>query len=144
MPYPHKSIRLDRLSYTGQSAYFITLCCDGRRPVFSNAMTAARLVDNLRDTSLIYRFAVHAYCVMPDHFHALVAGREPASDLLRFVKNLKQTSSAEYQKEFNRALWQKQFYDHILRERDSSDGVAGYIWMNPVRKGLCSDPREYP
>jgi hypothetical protein len=41
-------------------------------------------------------------------------------------------------------LWQKKFYDRILRERDSFDGVAGYIWMNPVRKGLCSDPREYP
>jgi REP element-mobilizing transposase RayT len=41
-------------------------------------------------------------------------------------------------------LWQKKFHDHILRERDNAIGVAGYIWMNPVRAGICADPRDYP
>jgi hypothetical protein len=41
-------------------------------------------------------------------------------------------------------LWQKKFYDHILRETDNFYAVAGYIWMNPVRAGLCNAPQEYP
>jgi REP element-mobilizing transposase RayT len=91
-----------------------------------------------------YRFALHAYCVMPDHFHLLAVGLEPVSDLLGFVKNIKQTSSAEHFKQSGQELWQKKFYDRILREDDNFDAVAGYIWMNPVRKGLCIDARDYP
>ncbi len=92
---------------------------------------------------MAYRFAVHAYCVMPNHFHGLFCGIEPTSNLTGFVKNLKQTTGYEYQEQFHGALWQKKFYDHILRPRDNPAGVATYIWMNPVRKGLCRDPREY-
>jgi putative transposase len=144
MPFPHKNIRLNRLRYLGQSSYFVTLCCAHRRPVFANSKNAARLVEILRKHSIMHRFAVCAYCVMPDHFHALISGLDPTSSLLAFIKNLKQTTSREYQKQFREALWQKKFYDHILRPRDNPAGVAAYIWMNPVREGLCKDPREYP
>lgn len=81
---------------------------------------------------------------MPDHLHALVMGLDETSDLLVFLKLLKQKSGYEFRQEFHFDLWQKKFYDHILRREDSVPRVAGYIWMNPVRKGLCSDPRDYP
>lgn len=142
--YPHKNIRLDRLRYIGQNSYFITFCCEGRGLVFTDAGAAMRLIENLRATSDIYRFAVYAYCVMPDHFHALLTGLAPTSDLRRFAKNLKQTSSDDHQKRFRSPLWQKKFYDHIFRPTDNFAGAASYIWMNPVRKGLCADPRDYP
>jgi len=144
MPFPHKNIRLHRLRYVGQSSYFVTLCCAGRRPVFADSSRAAWLIEILRRQSIAHRFAVHAYCVMPDHLHALVSGLHPTSSLFPFIKNLKLTTSREYQRKFQAALWQKKFHDHILRPRDHAAGVAGYIWMNPVRKGLCEDPRQYP
>ncbi len=81
---------------------------------------------------------------MPDHFHGLFTGIGPASDLLAFVKNIKQTTSRVYHLRTGETLWQKKFYDHILKTRDNPAGVAAYIWMNPVRKGLCADPRDYP
>ena len=40
------------------------------------------------------------------------------------------------------ALWQKKFCDHILHPGEPCDAVAGYIWMNPVRAGLYTDPRD--
>ncbi|HXQ25078.1 MAG TPA: transposase [Candidatus Acidoferrales bacterium] len=144
MPFPHKNIRLHPQRYIGQSSYFVTLCCAGRRPVFATSKNAVWLIEILRKHSISHRFAVHAYCVMPDHFHVLVAGLDPSSSLLAFIKNLKQTTSREFQKQFRKTLWQKKFYDHILRPRDNPDGVAAYIWSNPVRKGLCKDPRAYP
>jgi REP element-mobilizing transposase RayT len=144
MPFAHKNIRLHRLKYVGQSSYFLTLCCARRRAVLAESTNAAWLVAILRKQSVAHRFAVHAYCVMPDHFHILITGLDPASSMLAFIKNLKLTTSREYQKRFRQALWQKKFYDHILRPRDNPAGVAGYIWMNPVRKGLCEDARQYP
>src|ERR1019366_5886138 len=112
MPFPHKNIRLDRLRYIGQSSYFVTLSWARRRPVFANPENAAWFVEILRKQSNAHRFAVRAYCVMPDHFHALVSGLNPTSSLLAFVKNLKHITSREYQKQFREPLWQKKFHDH--------------------------------
>ena len=144
MPFPHKNIRLHPANYLGQRSYFVTLCCASRRRVFANSKNAAWLIEILRRQSTAHGFAVRAYCVMPDHFHMLVSGLVPASDLLAFVKNLKLTTSLEYRARFKKTLWQKKFYDHILRPKDNAMRIAVYIWMNPVRKGLCEEPEQYP
>jgi hypothetical protein len=81
---------------------------------------------------------------MPDHFHALVQGIEPSSDLLHFLKVLKQKTAFQYRHRLVEALWQKKFYDHMVRSQTSLGQVAWYIWMNPVRKGLCERPEDYP
>jgi putative transposase len=144
MPIRHKNIRLDPARYIGQSSYFVTLCCASRRPVFARPDLALWLIEHLREQSVAYRFAIHAYCVMPDHVHALGTGLDLRSNLLSFLRNLKQTTGHEYLNRFRRTLWQKKFHDHILRPRDSAARIAGYIWMNPVRKGICADPRDFP
>jgi hypothetical protein len=60
------------------------------------------------------------------------------------MKVFKQATSREYAKETGAQLWQKKFHDHILRPKDSANAVSWYIWMNPVRKGLCGQPDLYP
>jgi putative transposase len=144
MHFRRKNIRLHPIHYRGTRQFFITLCSESRSPVFSDSKIAQALIDCLKDTSERCRFGVQAFCVMPDHFHALVEGIAPDSDLLLFVRNFKQASSREYSKGGGATLWQKKFYDHILRTKDSPEAVAWYIWMNPVRKGLCSRPTQYP
>ena len=144
MQFRRKNIRLNAINYRGRAWFFITLCCELRRPVFANDKCALRLIDCLKSTVDRCHFSVHAFCVMPDHFHALVEGIAPDSDLLLFIRNFKQVTSREYSREGGAPLWQKKFYDHILRAKDSPAAVAWYIWMNPVRKGLCSQPDRYP
>jgi hypothetical protein len=80
---------------------------------------------------------------MPDHLHFLCEGHEATSDLLHFVKCLKIKSSRFYAGSFDRTLWQKAYYEHIPRADDPIEGVAWYIWMNPVRKGIAQKPSEY-
>ena len=144
MRFRRKNIRLNALRYRGHEWFFITLCCEFRHRVFVNREWAERLVGHLKSTATKYNFSVHAYCAMPDHFHALVEGLRPDSDLLIFLKTFKQSTSREYSSARGAPLWQKKFYDHILRPKDSPDAMSWYIWMNPVRKGLCSQPNEYP
>jgi putative transposase len=139
-----KRIRLHPQRYVGIQMYFITFCCWRRRPVFTDAALAAWMIEKLRSAARAERFDVHAFCVMPDHFHALIAGSEGSCDLLAFAKKLKQTTAHAYQRSFGGTLWQKRFYDHILRPNDNALAIAGYIWRNPVRQGLCTDMRDYP
>ena len=144
MEFAHKNIRLRPESYRGTRLIFITLCCEGRKSVFADGKTARWLIDCVRKQAEANRFAVHAFCVMPDHFHALVQGFDPASNLLRFLKILKQKTAFQHRQRFGETLWQKKFFDHIVRSQASRDRVAWYIWMNPVRKGLCAKPEDYP
>ena len=143
MVFQHKNVRLPAAHYVGRRWYFITFCCENRLPVFNDPEHAVWLIEIIRRESATNHFAIHAYCVMADHFHFLALGVEETSNLLAFVKLLKQKSAFEFKKKCNRALWQKKSYDHILRAKDSVESVAAYIWMNPVRKGLCVNPGDY-
>ena len=147
MPLPkfdRKNIRLPAERYLGHQLYFVTLCIHNRRRLGANARIACWIVDQLRIHAAACEFFVHAYCVMPDHVHILVAGASEASNMLKFVMSLKQQTSREFAHRTRRPLWQFKFYDHILRGRDSADRVAWYVWSNPVRKGLCATPAAYP
>ena len=144
MFFAHKNIRRPATHYQGSRRYFITLCCDERRNIFASGDEAIALIKSLREHSASRNFEIPAFCVMPDHFHALVFGLEPTSDLLRFIKSVKQETGFEYRQRHGKNLWQKKFYDYILRPNDSAERIAAYIWMNPVRAGLCSNPLQYP
>jgi len=86
---------------------------------------------------------LHAYCVMPDHMHILAEGRRPEANVLQFVRIFKIRTAFEFRKARKLRLWEKSFYDHILRRADAVEDVACYIWWNLVRKNLCSKPSEF-
>ena|SRR5579863_9512661 len=144
MVFLHKNIRLHPSKYEGMHSYFITLCCAARRPVFADSNHASWIIAKLAHYAIEHGFAVHAYCVMPDHLHALVMGRNETANLLTFLKAFKQKTGHDFLKTSRHDLWQKKYYDHVLRQGDSVSRVANYIWMNPVRKGLCAAPHQYP
>jgi putative transposase len=113
-------------------------------PIFLNTDRAKWVIEVLRNESLLHQFVVDAYCLMPDHLHFLTFGKTPTCNLLVLAKSFKQKTAYEYQQETGVRLWQRNYYDHVLRMHEESNHVAAYIWMNPVRKGLCKNFEEYP
>ena len=75
---------------------------------------------------------------MPNHLHILVTGTEDAP-LVRFVQHFKQATGHRHP-----GLWQRSYYDHILRYEETIEDVAWYIWGNPVRAGMVADALDYP
>ena len=139
-----KNIRLPADYYRGRRFYFLTLCFESRRRFGANARVASWLITRLQKHAAVSGFFVHAYCVMPDHLHFLVCASSDESNLMAFVKSFKQETAYEFARRAHRTLWQFKYYDRVLRRSDSPDRVAWYIWLNPVRKGLCRAPMEYP
>jgi hypothetical protein len=41
-------------------------------------------------------------------------------------------------------LWQRSFWDHVIRSREKLDLVAGYVLESPVRAGLCQRVEDWP
>jgi REP-associated tyrosine transposase len=138
-----KYTRLAAQNYVGFRFYFVTLCCFGRKRIFVDAGHCERVLELLRTECAVRGFAVHAYCVMPDHFHFLCEGVEPGSDLLRSMMSFRIKSSRNFAKEHGGVLWQRGYYEHILRRGERAELVAWYIWLNPVRQGLVSKAEEY-
>jgi REP element-mobilizing transposase RayT len=89
-------------------------------------------------------FSVYAYCFKPDHCHVLVAATTGTSDLAKVVRAFKGASAAHVRSLGIRNLWQRDYYDHILRSGESFDATAAYIFENPVRAGLASDAHDWP
>jgi putative transposase len=144
MEFTRKPHRLDPREYLGQKWSFVTMCCENRKPIFRDSGRAAWIIETVRTESILHQFLVDTCCVMPDHLHFLVFGKAPTSDLFVLAKSFKQKTGYAYQQETGVRLWQKNYYDHVLRANEISNHVAAYIWMNPVRKGLCKNFDEYP
>jgi REP-associated tyrosine transposase len=142
--FQHKNIRLPPERYLGRNLYFVTICFHKRRHFGTNPRVARWIINQIRKHAAGCEFFVHAYCVMPDHLHVLAGGKSETSNMLKFVVTFKQHTGAEFERRTYRPLWQFKYYDHILRGSDSADRVARYIWLNPVRKGLCAEPTDYP
>src|SRR4029453_6454760 len=67
---------------------------------------------------------------MPDHLHAIIAfPRDPGMETT--VKNWKKFAAGKHGVD-----WQRDFFDHRLRDHHELDEKSSYILMNPVRKGL--------
>ena len=91
------------------------------------------------------RAACPVYCLMPDHMHLLIAGWDASSDqrlLVRFLRKHLAPTLAQ-----RNVAWQKQPYDHVLREQESEPGgfesVSHYILENPVRASLVEHRSEW-
>jgi REP element-mobilizing transposase RayT len=81
---------------------------------------------------------------MPDHAHLLVEGLTDQADFRRFAKMAKQRSGAAYALTSDEPLWQKGYYEHVLRAEDDPKEIARYIIENPVRARLVESPEQYP
>ena len=136
--------RLAPGKYVGKNGYFLTLTTASRAKVFVEQQIVDAHVAVLGQTADALGFDVVAYCFMPDHMHLLVFGRNDASDGILFVKQYKQATGFAYKQSTGRQLWQKSFYDHILRKQEDVMECAKYILANPVRKGLVDHARDYP
>jgi putative transposase len=89
-------------------------------------------------------FDVIAYCFMPDHIHLLLEGTHPTADFREFVRIFKQRSSYEWKRTYGTMLWQRSYFEHVLRDDEDTISVARYVLENPVRAGLVSYVEDYP
>jgi putative transposase len=136
--------RLKTFPYLGFYRYFLTFCTADRRCVFVEAVAVDRAWLQFLRYSAEEQFDIIVACFMPDHVHLLVEGRCEASDLRRFVRLSKQGAGFAHRQATAQWLWQPSFFDHVLRDDESTLAVARYILENPLRAGLVTLVTEYP
>lgn len=124
--------------------YFVTSRTWQSRALFLNSKTADLFVA----TMLHYRdqqaYQLHAFVVMPEHFHLLITPSAELS-LERAVRLMKGCSAHTIRKELGLAfpVWQRSFSDHRVRESMDYSSHLRYIDNNPVKCGLVERATAY-
>ena len=157
-----KEIRLKQYDYSSPGAYFITICTENRKNYFwegafypqrttedfagehsSPLQCSMRTIvgqivfDELKRWHKTYSsVSLHAYVIMPNHIHIMVAiiadeyGRpQVAPTLERMVKQFKGAVT----KKIGCSIWQKSFIEHIVRNQNDYETRLNYMYNNPMR-----------
>ena len=142
---PYKPVpRLKGFSYRGLYCYSLTICTQHRRRVFISREAVDLVLLQLSQTASRNHVAVIAYCFMPDHLHLLVETTADDSNLAEFVRVFKQCSSYHWKTAFGHVLWQRSYFEHVLREGESPVKAARYLLGNPLRAGMVVSVEDYP
>lgn len=147
MYYNRKLPRLSGFDYSSENYYFVTICTRNRKCLFGdvgNLNELGLLADReLRNISKHFpEVRVDCSVVMPNHIHAVIvigcAGDEersrPFPTLSQVVGSYKSGVTRLWrQKKPGAEVWQKSFYDRVLRREDGYLNVIRYIEENPLK-----------
>lgn len=161
--YRTKSMRMPYWDYSNFGAYFITICVKDMRCVFGDIVNDKMqfsslgyvVAESMQKIDSIHDFVVlDEWIVMPNHVHvilfinnSLVArrwcvctrqfGELPKKSIFALVNHFKGVVKKWANKNgCENFVWQKKYYDRILRNERELDRVRTYIRNNPQRWGL--------
>ncbi len=105
---------------------------------------AQTVVNSIHKGEALEHYELVAYVVMPNHVHLLIW---PKIAPERLLKSLKGSTAREANRLLGRTgepFWQKESYDHWVRNPGEFEKIRAYIEANPVKAGLVQNPRDYP
>jgi putative transposase len=130
-----------RLAPQETRTYFVTAVTVRRRRIFQVSTNAELLQKTILDYRAQNRFLLHAFVIMPDHFHAILT---PAPDVslekaMQFIKG-----GFSFRLKSKLDVWERGFNESQILSAEKFRSVARYIEENPVRRGLAPTPEEFP
>jgi len=99
-------------------------------------------------------FRINAFVVLPDHIHAIWT--LPADDAdfsvrwrlvkIAFSKAIPKTErlSEVRRQRGERGIWQRRFWEHLIRDDEDYRRHVEYCYINPVKHGLVRRVRDWP
>ena len=136
-----RSLRIKGFDYsTPGRAYHVVIGSKDRQPRFATNELNVAILQTLKSVAEACDYRLVCCCLMPDHLHVLAQAGDAPKMLSKMVRDFKVFSS----KNARVALWQRGFYEHIVRTDEILETIALYIIGNPVRAGLAEDPKEWP
>lgn len=144
-----KRNRLADYDYSQPGAYFITVCTKDRRCILSTVVGVDDHIDPQIQLSKIGAVVekyiktipgVGHYVIMPNHVHMIlhISAKNPTEGPMwasvpsdANVLNLVRTWKTLITKALGQSIWQRSYYDHIIRSEQEYVEIAEYIMGNP-------------
>ena len=130
--------------------YMINICVKNRKNVLANDMCHEILCEEWNLALNLHGWQIGHYIVMPDHVHFFASPTLNAKPLSGFIGKWKEWTSKKiirtlkYLNIEDNHLWQKEFFDYLIRSNDKYYEKCMYIYNNPVRAGLVKASEKWP
>ena len=151
-----RSIRLQGYDYSGAGAYFVTVCTHNRACLFGDIEDGQMVLNDagkivtdewMKSGEIRNEIELGEWVVMPNHFHGIVIirrgdrpvatmpGPRPKSigSLMSGFKSAVTKRINEMRNTPGAKLWQRNYYEHVIRNDDELHRIREYIPNNPVR-----------
>ncbi|HEX4629761.1 MAG TPA: transposase [Chthoniobacterales bacterium] len=146
--YPNVPPALDRL-FPSNPVFFVTICTYQRRALLATDAVNDAFVRFSRRAYEEHGIAVGRYVIMPDHIHLFICGPNDF-ELGRWIGMLKQclekalAATASPAGRRLQKIWQRRFFDHVLRNEESYAQKWNYVRDNPVRADFVENADDWP
>jgi len=143
-----RSLRLRTYDYASPGAYFITVCTHRSACLFgriSDGVVRLNALGTLVETCwqalpMHYLHAeLDAFVVMPNHIHGILvlvdesSKRHGLPEIVRAFKTFSSRRVNETRNSGGTQVWQRGYYEHVIRNERSLGRIQSYIETNPLR-----------
>ena len=145
-----KVLRLKQFDYNSQNAYFLTICTLERQCVLSSISLGSTGTPEIRlsDVGEVVERCIQSinrteyasvdnYVIMPDHIHLIVLIRKNVNESTvaanQTIPHIVSTFKRFCRKEIGKGIFQRAYYDHIIRDREDYQIRVKYIYENPIK-----------
>jgi putative transposase len=137
------------------ASFFFTVVTHDRRPILSSSKTAALLMDSFAHVRASRPFTMDAFVVLPDHIHCVWTLPPDDSDFPTRWRLIKSRFARTYGdrteeriplsrlRKGERAIWQRRYWEHRIRDEDDYRKHVDYIHYNPVKHGHATSPARW-
>jgi putative transposase len=141
-----------RLWVPGGTYFFTVNLADRSRRLLVDNIDALRM--GVAAVRVAHPFETVAWCVLPDHLH-VVWTLPPGDDdfatrwmlikaqFSRRVENGERLSASR-RKHHERGIWQRRYWEHLIRDERDLQNHIDYIHFNPVKHGWAQRPGDWP
>lgn len=149
-----KNIRLKNYDYSQNGCYFVTICTNFKEELLSKIYGTPGVERNVLSdvgeaVSECIQFihenydgvCIDNYCIMPNHIHLLIAltnaqggrGNPPLRDVVGRLKSFTTKRYREISNNPAAILWQRDYYEHVIRGEEDYAEKWRYIDENPMK-----------
>jgi len=135
-------MRRARITFSGAYHHLMNKGIEGK-DIFFDGKAIDYFLESMKEKSNKLKMRILAYCIMPNHFHLII--QNSSGKLSAFMKQLNGQYGMYYRKRRGGKghVFQGRFKSTLIQEDTYMRMVIIYVLLNPVRRGIVSDPKGY-
>ena len=136
--------------------WFFTVVTAERAPILIQAPVRAALRAAIIEIRQRHPFVIDAWVLLPDHLHCIWTLPEQDRDISsrwsmikrgvtqRLAGTLPTNRNTSRRRRRESGIWQRRFWDHVIRDDQDLLNHLDYIHANPLRHGLVTNVADWP
>lgn len=141
--------------------YFFTVVANNRIKILNHAENTQLLRESFKKIMKNHPFRIEAFVLLPDHLHCIWSLPDQDSDFSTRWRLIKShfsrkcnlvgwgeernptKANASRLKKKEKPVWQRRFWEHLIRNNDDLKQHIDYIHYNPVKHNLVKAPKDW-